>query len=212
MFSEVIKRVDIEREPLEEKDATVNRDQSEIQKMQPFPYKFFVGQSWPVRGSTILYGESVICRWEGELPDKTPRSSAKIKLVIAEAEKEICKPVEKSMEIGEFIRINADEFNEGTSYEWYVTADGSVCSDHYPFGILKKEVSENIRSKLREVGLKFAGRSPELMQALYLQILSDTTPGLDLYADSFRILTEYSEISGLNKVLEGIFSHKVRNE
>ncbi len=98
----------------------------------------------------------------------------------------------KDIKIGELLSVN-ENFGEGKSYKWHIETDGKMISDVFSFRILSKEQSENIRSQVREIGEKYKNESPELAQILYLHVISNATPGLDLYADSLRLLKKFSE-------------------
>lgn len=79
------------------------------------------------------------------------------------------------MRIGELLRVDA-EFQAGTSYEWYVETMKKKKSRVYHIHILGKKESDNIRSQMAEVAKKYADVCPGMRQALYLQVISDSTP------------------------------------
>jgi len=159
---------------------------------------------WPVDGSTLLYGESIYFRLgyiflSGEVP---PCSDSK--LVITGNEKGLGKSFVRNMKVGELIRVSAD-FNTGTSYQWHIEQDGKVVSDVYHFTILGKKETDNIRSQVAEVGKQYDSECSGLKQALYLQIISDSTPGLDLYADSLRMIRESEGCLKEKELLDQLF-------
>jgi hypothetical protein len=86
------------------------------------------------------------------------------------------------MKVGGMIALESSRFQPAASYQWHVEAKGKT-SDTYHFRILSEKESQNIRSDLKAVG------ESDIHQALWLQVRSDLTPGLDLYTDSLRIMT-----------------------
>jgi len=116
---------------------------------------------------------------------------AEVRLVILPCGKEKPRIFECGMKVGELKKVSVS-LKPGASYEWFVEKkDGP--SERYGFRVLKKGESENIRVQLGKIGKMYADQSPLLYQALYLQFISDGAEGLDLYADSLRLLAEYSE-------------------
>jgi hypothetical protein len=46
---------------------------------------------------------------------------------------------------------------------------------------------------MSEIAKKYEDPCPGLRQALYLQIITEAVPDLDLYADTFRLMQEYKD-------------------
>jgi hypothetical protein len=92
--------------------------------------------------------------------------------------------------MGELLCVR-EVFEAGASYKWYVETEGKKLSKIRQFRILDKTESDNIRSQMKEVAEKYKDQCPEIKQALYLQVISNMTPDLDLYPDSLRLMKEY---------------------
>jgi len=143
---------------------------------------------WPLEGGTVLHGEPILFRW-AEISGKNPCSEVKL-CIFQMGENPSEGAFKADMRIGELVRVKV-WLQEKTTYEWYVESEGQKISESYRFRILDKETSDNIRSQLAEVAGKYGEMCPGLRQALYLQIISESTPKLDLHADSFRLMWEY---------------------
>lgn len=190
LFSDVRNWLKLPKQASPRAEKAVAGLKGSSQETECFPAKALCISPYPVNGTTLLYGEPLVFRWDDGIffDDLTPCISAK--LVIAEDKSD--KPVTKDIKVGELLRID-ERFGDDKSYKWHIETDGKRISDLYYFRILSKEQSENIRSQMREIGEKYKNVSPELMQILYLHVISNATPGLDLYADSLRLLKKYSE-------------------
>lgn len=149
-----------------------------------FPGELFRVSPWPADRTTVLYGEAVFFRWE-DVYQNIPHCTESTLVIIGPDGKEIAEP----MKTGELLSVNAKVFREKRDYEWCVKVGGKKVSGDYRFRILDNAGSETIRKQMADI----SGKSdrPEPAQALYLQLLSDTTPELDLYADSLRIIKGY---------------------
>jgi len=143
---------------------------------------------WPPEGTTVLHGEPVFFRWTDPHDAVLPCSEAR--LIIAHSDEDAETPVVRDMKVGELLRVSA-AFREGLLYNWHIEAENKKVSNVYHFSILGKKESDNIRSQMAVVGNKYADECPGLRQSLYLQIISEATPGLNLHADSFRLIREY---------------------
>ncbi|QTA87977.1 hypothetical protein [Desulfonema magnum] len=200
LFSEVVIRTKIERRNLAEENLMSTRAKDKAKDSSFFIGEFSTGDVWPVNGTTALYGKPILFRWK----NGNISSDTEAKLVIVGAEKKSHKVIEADMKTGRFVRVSGKKLRPATSYKWYVKVNNKEVSDRYHFSILGKEQSDDIRSQLAEISKTYAGQSPKLNQALYLQLISDITPELDLYADSLRMVMEYAEIPVLDKVFEQI--------
>jgi len=183
-------------EPLNEIDAS-SRAGWDLDELQFFP----------VNGTTILYKSDICFKWKG----KECLSDSDAKLVIYPEGKNADKLITKDIKTDNLVCLH-DDFQAGVSYQWHVEINGKKVSDIYNFRILEKEASENIRSQLAELENAYKNESPGLKQALYLQFISDATPGLDLYAESLRLMLESKEqckgeLPLLNELFERLFIH-----
>jgi|GEM_PF-1816181 len=155
----------------------------------------------PIEGSTALCGEPILFKW-GNADDHLQYPKAK--LVIREVGERTKEPVvSRPMTAGEFLPVDY-KFQAGASYEWHVEAVGKTISDVRHFSILEKQASDNIRSQLGQVGERYTRQCPGLNQALYLQLISDMSPGVDLYSDSVRLMEQEKGCEGENLVLNGL--------
>ncbi len=155
----------------------------------------------PTEGTTALYGGPILFKW-GDRSDNLQHPKAK--LVIREVGEKRDKPlVSRLMTAGEFLHADY-KFQAGASYKWYVEAGGKAISDVCHFSILGKQVSDNIRSQLRQVGETYTNQCPGLRQALYLQLISDMSPRLNLYAESVRLTEQEKGCEGEKFMLNGL--------
>ncbi len=170
--------------------ATKNITLRGIQDISCFPAQPFIVSPWPLEGSTVLSGEPIFFRWQGiDVSSCTPA-----RLVIKTTGVMPKRNIVENIRIGALVEVKAP-LKAGKSYEWFVeTQDGNkIVSDKYHFIVLSAEESDNIRNQLAEVKAEFSSNSPNIAQALYLQLISDATPGLNLYADSLRFLEEHND-------------------
>ncbi len=150
-----------------------------------FPPTEFNLSPWPPEGTTLLAGEPVLFRWF-----EAGESCSKAALVIVSADGKT-KPF--GIQVGELKSLNIS-LTPGRSYQWLIEdEEKEPLSDPYRFRVLSMQESDNIRNQLAEIKKQYAEYSPELCQALYLQLLSDADSDLDFYADSLRILEPYSK-------------------
>ena len=146
-----------------------------------FPDNLPLLSPWPPNNSTFLYNEAILFRWDEIffLEEVLPCSKAKIVFL---KNGNIAKPLFFNMKIGEFLKVDPI-FEADTFYRWYIEVNGNIISENYVFKILGKQESENIHSQIKEVEKIFQKHS-DLYKAFYLQLISDATPSLDLYASS----------------------------
>ncbi|OQY58993.1 MAG: hypothetical protein B6245_08960 [Desulfobacteraceae bacterium 4572_88] len=184
LFEEVVVRSKVRRYDIDEAKVMGTKGKTGEENLC-FPEERFRLSPWPADGTTVLYGEAIFFRWEDVYEKISPCAESTL-IIIGPDGKEIAKP----MKTGELLSVSGKVFRENTVYEWCVKADGKKVSGDYRFHILDKAESDNIR-KLAGIPEKHANQTPA--QALYLQLLSDTTPKLDLYADSLRIMKGYKK-------------------
>jgi len=184
LFEEVIVRSNFRRYDIDVEEVTGSKGETE-KKKSCFPGELLRLTPWPVDGTTVLYGEPVIFRWEDIFEETLPCTESTLVITGPDGKEIPTKP----MKTGEIFQVSGEAFREKTAYKWCVKVGGKKISEDYHFRILSKAESDDIRSKVMDISGKQASQSPA--QALCLQILSDTTPKLDLYADSLRIITAY---------------------
>ncbi len=206
LFEEVIVRTKVRRYDFGD-DAVVG-PKGKTEKEKPcFPGELFRVSPWPADGTTALYGEAVFFRWE-DVYENIPHCTESTLVIIGPDGKEI----REDMKTGELLSVNAKAFREKTDYVWCVKIGGKKVSGGYRFRILDKAGSDTIRKQMADISGKHISQKPA--QALYLQLLSDTTPELDLYADSLRIIKGYkscqTDQSVLYEVLQRISEYPFR--
>jgi len=168
-----------------------------------FPDDNLYVSAWPLNGATILNGNSIQFRWTS--PDIEQCAPVKLNICPSSDASSGCQ--EESLQTGELRDVRLPRQNS-KKYFWFISRDGRTISAKFEFTILDEKERENIRQQLDEVGLRYQSQNPKLAQAIYLQIISDATPGLDLYYDSYLILKELN-ISGklYEETLNNIYYH-----
>jgi hypothetical protein len=147
---------------------------------------------WPPEKSTVLHGEPVLFRWANFPGRILPCSQVDLLIAPSDFTGDSGDCVAKEMKAGELIWVIAP-FREKTAYQWHVEKQGKKISKNYHFSILGKKESENIVAQMSAVAKQYEDPCPGLRQALYLQIITEAVPGLDLYADTFRLMQEYKD-------------------
>jgi len=93
-----------------------------------------------------------------------------------------------NIKIGELKKVDANLVKTGEAYEWHIEQENKAISDRYGFRVLNKDESDNILSQLAELERKYGKDSLPIIQAWYLQHISDIYPEFDFYAESIRLI------------------------
>ena len=146
-------------------------------------YKF---PNWPKTGTTLLTGELMIREEQTGLP------CSQVTYVVQEAS--TGKTIKSfAGRAGALIQISFDGI-PGKHYQWFAKTE-EITGPKSEFAILSQQQAEQITTEMR----RFAAHSPNLdyrlVQALYLQELSDTSQVFDLYEESIMLLKNYRDDS-----------------
>ncbi len=98
------------------------------------------------------------------------------------------------------------------NYKWKVRHGETEVADFYSFSILTMEKTGEILNEMKKIDTNAAGTNTNLLKAYYLQLISDSTAGLDLYGSSLSLLLETGDLKGGDKqfkeyLLERIAEH-----
>jgi hypothetical protein len=171
------------------------------------PKPAFNFSPWPINGTTALYGKPLFFCWiSDDLRRNDPCGPAT--LMIIGNDSEMTGSISQNIKLGEFATISGESFEPGKLYKWYIERSGIRISDIYFFRVLSYQASKNIMLQLDEVEKIYRDNNTETMQSLYLQIISDASDEIDLYADSLRILME---VSGQDNKIFSEALDRVRN-
>ena len=167
------------RVELEEVEAKTTRDEEkELQKCYP-PIAFQFPQ-WPKEGTTLLYGEKLLVRVENS------------ELACQEATYRIQTDDSGSIQpgdVGELLFLSVPE-TPARKYQVNVSS-GDENIKTTGFTMLSEKLSKEIKDQMTSLVSESENLNPLLVQALYLQELSETSGELDLYSDSLRLLYVY---------------------
>jgi len=169
-----------------------------------FPAPAFCLSVFPPNLATVLSGEPIFFRWymQGQ-----PCSDA---ILVIEPKNGKSAAQRINMKIGELKSLDANLMKAGEAYEWYIEQESKPLSEKYGFRVLNEAESNNIRTQLAELGKTYGKESLTIVQAWYLQRLSDAAyPEFNFYADSLRLI--YSEKAEVpEKLINDLHSHCFR--
>ena len=181
----LLKKKRITRHQLDSKLAVTARHLKSIE-YQCLPPQPFILSPLPPNGASIIYGQDILFRRDNIFLDDANICS-KATLVIKQHEGSSEK-IEHDFEIGKIILLGGPAFKAGKTYDWTIKQNNKVISETNHFHILDQRSSANINAQLLDIEKTYANDCPGLKQALFLRLISQSTPNLDLSADSLRLM------------------------
>lgn len=147
-------------------------------------------------------------RWKAS---NVPTCSPGRLVIVSSANKEN-RVYEKAIKIGALVTLEAGEaaFEPGKAYSWFIESEQEkkIMSDQYHFRALSVDERREIMGQLTEIKEMYAGENTYLAQALYLQMLSDERPDLDLYADSLVMIERHIERNNITQaIIDRVYDH-----
>jgi len=210
VFSDLVLSINktIKRMPYDTTYTTTMRSTNKAESC--YPSESFMLSPWPIDMTTILYGQPIYFRWDNDFTNSELLSCTKVDIVISP--KKSSKKIKRVIKIGELLKIN-ENFIAGEKYKWHIELNGKRISNYHQFRILNKKSTKNIKYHLSKISKQKFGSFSKLYQALYLQMISDMTPKMDLYADSLRLIKTVNRknknIELYNKLIENLFIHSL---
>ncbi len=140
----------------------------------------------PQDNSTHLHGEEMLFSYK----DKDNECCEEAELVLMDS-----KGIEvhrESLLLGEIMSTTdiSGKLKGGEVYRWHINLKGKKISGEYRLKVLDKKRTTYIKSMLKSIEDHAGENDPILMQAFFLQILSNGREDINLYEKSLRMLLE----------------------
>jgi len=185
MLIKLLKKKRVIRQPLKLVQGVTARNLTN-EKYHCIPTQPFDLSPLPSKNARILYGQDILFRRDNIfLGDAKACSQAT--LVITQLE-DSSDPKEYEFVIGKMMMLDGSEFKAGKTYTWTIKQNNKTISETNHFTILDIKSSENINAQLLDIEKTYLNNCPGLKQALFLRLLSQSSPSLDLTSDSLRLM------------------------
>ena len=170
-----------------------------------FNFPHFEQSPLPSDGANILYDQNILFRYNAPSFDNAKTNSTAT--LVVKQQQDPSNKREYDIMIGKIRLLDGSVYKAGTTYEWYLMQNNKVISQTYHFNILNQKSSENINLKLLDIEQDYANDCPGLKQALFLCLISQSVPDLDLSADSLRLIWNNRYCNDQSSVWELLFKY-----